>query len=258
MCLLLIAARSCPGYRLVVAANRDEFHCRPSAAAAYWNDQRGVLAGRDLESLGTWLGIEERGRFATVTNVRYRATGRAERSRGLLVSDFLTSQVSAADYLLNVAEHGDQYDGFNLLVDDGRQLCWYSNQGQSPQSLTAGVYTLSNASLDTRWPKTDRLRSGFADIIAEGQADPSHHLLELLRDSRRSDADESPSVDVGDGVEDVLSSIFIEGAAYGTRCSTVVLIDERERVTFHERRFDAHADLSGENRFEFELAGVAA
>ena len=128
-----------------------------------------MLAGRDLESLGTWLGIEQRGRFATVTNVRSRTTERSERSRGLLVSDFLASQVSTTDYLRNVAEHGNQYDGFNLLVDDGRELGWYSNQGQSPRSLTAGVYTLSNASLDTRWPKTDRLRAGFADIIAEGQ-----------------------------------------------------------------------------------------
>ncbi|MEX2479590.1 MAG: NRDE family protein [Gammaproteobacteria bacterium] len=254
MCLLLVAHDCCPGYRLVLAANRDEFHARPTAPAAAWHDRPEVIGGRDLEAGGTWLAVDTQGRFATITNVR-AAHGRrlARRSRGLIVSDFLSGQHSAQDFTTRLADSGDDYDGFNVLTYDRRSLCWYSNQAPAARTLEPGIYTLSNALLDTVWPKTARLRAGFGRILGAQPDDIVENLLGLLRDAHLPDDDELPETGVGRAMERILASIFIVGESYGTRCSTVLLIDLDGRLTFHERRYDASGLASGDSRIEFEL-----
>lgn len=258
MCLLLVAHDCCPGYRLVVAANRDEFHARPTAPAAYWDDLPTLFGGRDLEAGGSWLACDTRGRFATLTNVRGNRAGHGSRSRGLIARDFLAGSADAATFTTHLASDGDAYDGFNLLAYDGATLCWYSNQAPAPRRLERGLYTLSNAQLDTAWPKTERLRAGFGELIGNGHEDIVERLLALLRDQHLPHDDELPRTGVGLAMERVLASIFIRGSSYGTRCSTVLLIDQDERLTFHERRYDANGAASGDTRIEFDLPGATA
>jgi uncharacterized protein with NRDE domain len=259
MCLLLVAHNCCAGYRLVVAANRDEFHERPTAPAARWEDLPQIAGGRDLEANGTWLAVDQRGRFATITNVRSGKPLRANaRSRGLIVNDFLTGDRTPTQFSAALARYGDEYHGFNLLSYADAELVWYSNQAAAPQRLKDGIYTLSNAQLDTAWPKTERLRKGFADFIARFPAAPVEGLLEILRDGRKADHSELPDTGIGQDMERVLSSIFIEGGSYGTRCSTVILIDEAGQLTFHERRYDGSSAVSGDTRISFELAPSGA
>lgn len=254
MCLLLIAHRACPGYRLIVAANRDEYHGRPTAAAAYWQDQAPILAGRDLEGGGTWLGIHLDGRFATVTNVRAgHAVRRGPRSRGLIVTDFLLAAHDAPGHAARLMHAARDYDGFNLLAWDGEALSWLSNQADAPLTLEHGIYTLSNAQLDTRWPKTERLRHAFERVMASHAHYPVPALLDVLRDNVRAADEQLPDTGIGHQRESWLSSIFIEGAAYGTRCSTVLTVSDAGHVSFHERRYDGDAAVSGDSRFEFEL-----
>jgi uncharacterized protein with NRDE domain len=255
MCLILVAHACCPDYRLVVAANRDEYHQRPAAPLGYWDDRPHILAGRDLEGSGTWLGITTRGRFAAVTNVRAgHAPRRGPRSRGLLVSDFLSDPRPVEAFCAELAERARDYDGFNLLAHDGQALAWYSNQaGQAPRTLAPGLYTVSNAALDTPWPKTARLRAAFAEVMAGAPADPGTALLEVLRDARPAPETELPDTGMARDLERALSAIFIEGETYGTRASTVLLVDAHGRVEVRERRYDARAAVIGDSRQTFEL-----
>ncbi|MGE0485712.1 MAG: NRDE family protein [Gammaproteobacteria bacterium] len=258
MCLLLVAHDCCPGYRLLVAANRDEFHDRPTAAAEWWDDRPTTLGGRDLEAGGTWLALDRRGRFATITNVRAGRIVPGQRSRGLIVNDFLDGNDAAFDFTTTLAADGDAYAGFNVLAYDGNALCWYSNASGAPRLLERGIYTLSNAQLDTAWPKTERLREGFGRILGEAPDDIVTTLLELLRDDVAAHDHALPDTGIGLAMERVLSSIFIHGSHYGTRCSTVILIDEQGRLTYHERRYDRDAATAGDTRISFELPAPAA
>jgi uncharacterized protein with NRDE domain len=259
VCLLLIAHDAHPDYRLLVAANRDEFHARPSLPANRWLDPPGILGGRDLESGGTWLALHEGGRFAAVTNVRSgRGVRRGARSRGLIVTDFLTGDKDAPAFAMSLASNARDYDGFNLLVHDGLHLTWYSNQADTPRTLGAGIYTLSNAELDTRWPKTERLRSGFDAAMSGHSGDPVSALFEVLRDAKRASDDLLPDTGVGRDMESTLSSIFIEGSDYGTRCSTILTIDRDGHARFCERRYDSSGHPTGDSGFEIELADTAA
>ena len=257
VCLLLVAHDCYPGYRLIIAANRDEYHARPTTAAKRWPDHLEILAGRDLESGGTWFGVHQSGRIAAVTNVRSdHAVRSGPRSRGLIVTDFLLGSMEAPDFAAELASRGVDYNGFNLIAHDGERLCWYSNQAEQPRTLDAGIYTLSNAQLDTRWPKTERLRKNFSAVTQNNGGDLIPRLLELLRDAQRAPDDDLPDTGVGHAMESALSSIFIEGAHYGTRCSTVLTVDNDNNVQFSERRYDANANCTGNSYFAFELNGT--
>ncbi|MCB1747485.1 MAG: NRDE family protein [Gammaproteobacteria bacterium] len=278
MCLLLVAHDCCPGYRLLVAANRDEFHDRPTAAAEWWADRPDILGGRDLEAGGTWLALDRHGRFATITNVRAGRIAPGQRSRGLIVNDFLAGDDGADAFTATLARDGAAYAGFNVLAYDGDSLSWYSNAAGAPRTLERGIYTLSNAQLDTAWPKTERLRAGFGRMLAEvSHATPAASagvgadrgpgaapddivatLLDLLRDDVAAHDHALPDTGIGLAMERVLSSIFIRGPHYGTRCSTVILIDEHGQLTYHERRYDRDAAIAGDTRISFELPGPAA
>jgi len=246
MCLILIAWQAHPDYPLVVAANRDEFFARPTAAAAFWPDAPQVLAGRDLEAGGTWLGASRQRRFAALTN--YRGGGRQRvdaRSRGALVADFLTSRASPVAYLTQLETSAAEYNGFNLVVGDGESLAYYSNRGDGqPRWLNPGIYGLSNHLLDTPWPKLASAKAAFAAALL---ALPANDLfLDLLADQEIVPDTHLPETGVPLAWERILSAVFVCSENYGTRASTLLTIDRDGRTTLLERSFDAAARVSGE------------
>jgi len=221
MCLIVLAWRAHPDFPLVVAANRDEFHARPADPAAFWTDHPGILAGRDLEARGTWMGAARGGRFAAVTNYRGAREPRAGESRGALVSRFLLETSSPEDFVEDTKK--TLYSGFNLLVADERELWWTSNRDGTPRKLEPGVYGLGNLLLES--PEVEPAKARFRDAI-----DPAPAVEPLFS---------------------VLASAKILNPEYGTRCSTVMLRASDGTIRYAERSFDA-AGADGETRqFEF-------
>ena len=223
MCLILVAWRAHEGYPLVVAANRDEHHARPSAQAGFWQDAPQVLAGRDLEGQGTWMGMTRDGRFAAVTNFRETAgtPAREARSRGTLVSRFLTGRMSAQAYVQAISAELGEYRGFNLLAGDGEALWYCSNRGGEAGALAPGVYGLSNHLLDTDWPKVRIGKRRLAQALSP--APNADALLRLLADPHPPLDHELPDTGVGLERERMLGPARIVSSLYGTRCSTVLL-----------------------------------
>lgn len=253
MCLVVVAFNVRADNPLIVAANRDEFHARPTQDADWWPDQPDIVAGRDLQAGGTWLGVQRDGRFATVTNYRDAESKRASlRSRGHLVSDFLQSSLAPTDYLRAI--NPDDYAGFNLLVTDGSSLAYLSNRGGGLQELAAGIYGLSNATLDTPWEKVARSKTRLASLLETGQANDTQ-LLRLLGDRDKGPIEEVDSEYLPFATAHAITAPFIVTPAYGTRCSTVVRADQSGRWHFLERRFDAGGVSSGESQYSFK-AGV--
>ena len=258
MCLIFVAYRHHPRYPLVVAANRDEFYARPTAPARFWTDHPELLAGRDLESGGSWLGVTRDGRFAAVTN--YREPGKARTdapSRGHLVTDFLLGADSPAAYLHRVSARGAEYNGFNLLAGNVSLLGWYSNRADGVKTLTPGVYALSNHLLDTRWPKVERGKSGFESLL-DGEILEESLMLDLLADRAVAVEEELPDTGVGREWERVLSPIFISSDNYGTRSSTIITIDKEGRARFIERSYGPDGGERDTVEFEFSIASTGS
>ncbi len=235
MCLIFLGWRRHPEHRLVVAANRDEFYARPTAPAGYWKDVPGLLAGRDLEGGGTWLGVTRAGRFAALTNCR-RGGGHVANAptRGRLVSDFLSSETTPADYLQSLADRADAYNGFNLLVGDHESLHWFSTHGGEPLNLEAGIYAVSNDLLDTPWPKVVRGKRCFETLLDARDIDLAA-MFDLLMDRKIAADAALPDTGIGLARERALSPIFITAGDYGTRSSTVLIIEGTGDISFHER-----------------------
>jgi uncharacterized protein with NRDE domain len=253
MCLLVLAWLSHPRYRLIVAANRDEFHERPAAPMGWWADDPRIVAGRDLRGSGTWMGTTRTGRFAVVTNFRELERAPADApSRGDLVAEYLRADASPTEgYLDALRVHAARYAGFNLLLGDGDALWYVSNRGGSePRALDRGVYGLSNHTLDSPWPKLVRSRNRLAELLAADRVEP-HMLFALLADPTRADLDETPDTGLPADWERALSSPFVVHERYGTRCSTVLLVAHDGHTTLCERRFDAHGAQTGASRIEF-------
>jgi len=240
MCLIVVGVGASARHPLLVAANRDEQHARPTLAAAWWQDAPQVLGGRDLAAGGTWLAIDDRGRFAAVTNIRDPQRPLALSSRGALVADFLTDGHSAAQYAARVVQGGAAFGAFNLLLFDGRELHFASNRAPAAR-LAIGLHVFSNAPPGTEWPKTATALHGAAALLEN--AAPVEPLFELL--ARRADGYEPE--------RRVERAHFVVGPTYGTRCSTVVLVAADGHVTFAERTFDATGALTGEVRETFAL-----
>ncbi|KAB2924889.1 MAG: NRDE family protein [Candidatus Contendobacter sp.] len=235
MCLILIAYRIHPGYELLVAANRDEFHDRPTAPLAFWDDSPQVLAGRDLKEGGAWMGITGAGRFAALTN--YRDPSRVlpdAPSRGHLVSGYLQGAEPARFYLNRLMTRADVYNGFNLLLGDATGLYYYSNRASGFQALTPGLYGLSNHLLDTPWPKLKRGRRALRRVLECGSEPTPDALLRLLANRTPAPDAELPDTGVPLEWERWLSSIFIDAPGYGTRSSTVLLVEAGRRVRMVE------------------------
>lgn len=247
MCLIALALHAHPRFRLVVAANRDEFHARPSAPASWWDDAPDVFGGRDLQQHGSWMALARDGRWAAVTNVRRMVTPDPQApSRGSLVADYVRGTATAPVYVRQLAAQAPRYAGYNLLTGDAGSVVYSSNTPQSQeQVLMPGVHAVSNASLDTPWPKLVRLRAGLARWCEDG-ADDFRPLFALLGDEHIAGDDELPDTGVGLQMERFLSPPFIRDGRYGTRCCTVLAIDNDGAVHYHERRFGPAGAFQGE------------
>jgi uncharacterized protein with NRDE domain len=259
MCLALVALDAHPRFPLVVAANRDEHHARPTAAARWWDE--GWLGGRDLIAGGTWLGVTRAGRFAFVTNVREPGRNDVKApSRGTLVTRALATFETPLATIELALRDGGAYNGFNLIVGDAGAASWGSNRAPTAASLGAGVHGLSNAALDTAWPKVARTRSAFSAWCEAGGEDPET-LLGILADRTIAADAALPATGVPLEWERLLSAPFIVAAAqgYGTRCSTVLWFDRSGDARFIERSFDPLGRPTGTVDLRFALdAGAAA
>lgn len=248
MCLILLAKNYLPGYRLIIAANRDEFYDRPTAPARFWDDSPDILAGRDLALGGTWLGISRSGKFAAVTNYRDMTQPKGSISRGFLVSDFLSSDVRSESYLEQVASQSEKYTGFNLLFgelsDPNPRLFYLSNKGGGTAKLTDGVFGLSNAFLETPWHKVIRGKELFTGAIQETDGLKAEKLLEILNDRTPATEDLLPETGIGIERERILSPMFIETPVYGTRSSAVITVDDTGLVNFTERSIHPNLPVS--------------
>jgi uncharacterized protein with NRDE domain len=257
VCLILVGWQVHPDYPLLLAANRDEFLSRPTAAAAFWSDHPDILAGRDLQAGGTWLGVTRSGRIAALTNYR---DGRSERagtsSRGELVADFLGSRSTPADFIADLNRDPRNFNGFNLLVGDGRELCCYSNVNGELHRLAPGIYGLSNHFLDTPWPKVTAGKSALATAMSALPGESSLFAL-LANDATHPDR-LLPSTGISADWERLLSAAFVRGPGYGTRSSTVLAMDRRGRATFTEKTWNRGVDAVNEVRFAFRFAPAAS
>ncbi|MDH3532304.1 MAG: NRDE family protein [Gammaproteobacteria bacterium] len=252
MCLVVLAFDVDPEHALIVAANRDEYHERPTLDAGWWPDAPDILGGRDLQAGGSWLALHRGGRIGLVTN--YRDAARAApglRSRGHLVTEFLECDVPPFEYLRQI--DAAAYAGFNLLVSDGSSLGYLSNRGADARELPAGIYGLSNATLDTPWEKVKRSKTRLAELI-DANASNDTELLRLLDDRQKGPASEVESDRLPFAAAHAITAPFIVLPDYGTRCSTVVRADRSGRWTFLERRFDAAGRPTGESRFSIRAA----
>ena len=253
MCLLVIAWQVHPRYRLVVAANRDEFHERPTEPMALWPPPDDLIAGRDLRAGGTWLGVDRRRRFGIVTNFReLQRPAPGAPSRGNLIPGYLRNPAPVTEYIHNLEAVAEQYSGFNLLLTDHDSLWYVSNRApRFAQSLPPGIYGLSNELLDTPWPKLQRVRQRFDALINQADTLPEEALFAILADPTQAGVDDSlPDTGLSREWEQLLSSPFISNGEYGTRCSTLVRIDETGALTLNERRFGPQGILLGDTRFD--------
>jgi len=241
MCIAYLALSAHPDWPVFVAANRDEFHQRPTRAAAPWPDRPDIVSGLDLQAGGTWMGVTQSARFALVTNYREPGVVREpspDRSRGALVADFLAGTMTATEYL--AALEPARYQGFNLIVSDGAVTAYRSNRDvQGVRTLAPGRYVLSNHLLDTPWPKTERLLRLLAPYPGDDLRQSLPAVFAALADSRTASDEALPATGLPLALERLLSSIFIQSPDYGTRASTVLAIGTDGRALLSEQSFDA-------------------
>ena len=243
MCLIVFAWRPGHAQPLIVAANRDEFYARPSLPLAQWPEAPHVHAGRDLEAGGTWLGVGAHGRFAALTNIRDPHQPPARKSRGELVARFLTGDLSIDDYLADVVGRSLEYAGFNLLVGNSNELWHFNARETEAVMLPPGVYGLSNAGLDTPWPKLLKARAALEEVLDDPQPQA---LLALLNDPQTAPFAELPDTGVGLATETLLSSVFIASPTYGTRASTALIVQADGTRWMVERSFGPYGGHLGE------------
>ncbi|HDQ04551.1 MAG TPA: NRDE family protein [Deltaproteobacteria bacterium] len=254
MCLIVFAYNAHPSYKLVLAANRDEFYERPTAPADFWKDYPKVLAGRDLKDKGTWLGVTREGKFAAITNYRDPASFMFNApSRGKLVKDFLCGKNNTEKFVEKIRPKGAKYNGYNLILGNADTFFYYSNRKEEKQKITAGIHGLSNHLLDTPWPKVVRGKKMMKEALKNKGAALEESLFALLSDRRFPPPEKLPSTGVDKEWERVLSPVFIKSPNYGTRSSTVLLVGKNRRVTFIERVFDGGDEPWLTSRFNFIL-----
>jgi uncharacterized protein with NRDE domain len=260
MCLLVFAFRSNADYPLLIAANRDEFHRRPTSVARFWPEAPELLAGRDEQLGGTWMGVTRTGKFAAVTNFRDpAASALAPRSRGELPLDYLLGELPADDYLKLIAQRASEYAGFNLLLGDRQNLWYYNNSPPAnspgpgaPMRLTPGVYGLSNARLNTPWPKVLKGKSQLEQTL-ESREPPGHDaLLCLIDNTELASTQELNSLGMDTQMEQLLSAQFIRSETYGTRSSTTLLVDRYGHMSWRELSFNPLGELNNTVLEEFQ------
>lgn len=234
MCLILFSWDNHPQYKLILAANRDEFYDRPTDPLQAWQENSDILAGKDLTGGGTWMGVNKQNKFSALTNHRNPARILQDApSRGDLTLDFLQRSVSEESYYEAKSKKLDQYNGFNLLVGSFNKMCYFNNVDENYQELTKGIYGLSNAVLDTPWPKLTKAKNAFTELVAD--ANPAvEQFYDILQDKALADDEELPQTGVPYEWEKAISAVFIEKENYGTCCSTVVTVTHEGRGKIHE------------------------
>jgi uncharacterized protein with NRDE domain len=257
MCLIVFAWKYHPDYPLIMAANRDEYHQRPTAPADFWEDQPDILAGRDLMGGGTWLGVNRQGQFAAVTNYREGHQQLAPRSRGELTANFLSSGTDIRQYAQHVIDEGDQYNGFNLLLGDGYHLYYCSNRQPQVQGVSPGIYSLSNHLLDSPWPKAIHVKEALEPLLKTNSVDRDLLIQSLQR--REPFADEYlPDTGVGLEMERMLSPPFITSKDYGTRCTTVLLKNNQGETTLVEQTYGSDGSQGKRRTFNLTSPNIAS
>lgn len=242
MCLLIFSYKMIPDVNLAVAANRDEFYARPTLPLGYLDNNRTVIGGRDLEAGGTWMGATTTGKFAALTNYRQGGAGKSGlSSRGEIVLDFLSSDISAEKFSTELFDKARKYDGFNFICCDGRQLVYFSNRGPEPQILGPGLYGVSNSLLDVPWPKVKRAKQSLAphltgDVSIDIAQAGRDEIINMLQDQHVPADEDLPDTGVGLSWERTLGSIFIDSPGYGTRSSAIVFMTDKNAV-FHEATY---------------------
>ncbi|CAN5293767.1 NRDE family protein [soil metagenome] len=254
MCLILFAYNAHPRYKLILAANRDEFYSRPTAPAGFWEDAPKILAGRDLVYNGTWLGITKNGRFSAVTNYRDPNAPEGVKSRGDLTKDFLKGTKTAENYLQEIEQNKSDYSGFNLLIgefrEDKSEFLYFSNRGDGIKNLSKGIYGLSNHLIDTNWHKVETGKRRFKGIVQKSDEIDSAELINILQNRTVATDEKLPNTGIGIERERILSPAFIETEDYGTRSSTVLLMENSGKVKFTEKTF---IGTTGEVNYEFSV-----
>lgn len=253
MCLINFHFQKHPHYKLIVAANRDEFYNRPTDYAHIWEDFPTVIAGRDLVKYGTWLGITKEGRFAALTNYRDPAhMVPNENSRGALVADFLTGNETPERYISSIKQNQHLYNGFNLLLGNADQLFYYNNIDNQESKITEGTYGLSNHFLDTPWPKVVTGKKRLKYYVSDQKKIDPEVLFTILRNDAIAPDQKLPNTGIDLSLERQLSPLFINTETYGTRCSTVLLITKDNNVQFIERTYHK-GTFTKEKHFNFTI-----
>lgn len=248
MCIIALAKNVHPEYPLILIGNRDEFYMRPTMEAHWWNND--ILAGKDLEAHGTWLGVSRNGKLATLTNYRDILGIRSDvKSRGALPVDFLVGTWTQQEYHFHISQQAQDYNGFNLLTWENGDMFHFSNYEHQINRVNDGIHVLSNALLDTPWFKSQLLREKFSNCLHQKIAIDC--LLEILNDATQSPEHLLPQTGLPYEREKAISSIYIESADYGTCCSTVVLINHKNEVTFVEKIYPVGNREATLNHFEF-------
>ena len=252
MCLILFAYQQHPDYPLIVIANRDEYYARPTRSAHWWDDDDETLAGRDLTAGGTWMGVNRRGRFAAVTNVREPGgMSPGELSRGELTRNFLTGDDSARDYLHQLQPDLQSYSGFNLLLGDSSGLWFCSNRADGIRKVEAGIYGISNGRFNEAWPKLEGGKHLLADTLKT--TTDSEKLLQILTDNNQARDDDLPDTGIALEFERLLSSRFIHSPNYGTRASTLIRYSLDSQIDFIEKNFDVDGSLGEPFKTRFSV-----
>jgi uncharacterized protein with NRDE domain len=253
MCLIVFANNVLEDYKLIFAANRDEFYNRPSEQADFWKDRPDLLAGKDLQAGGTWMGITRKGKFAAITNFRDLKNNRNDApSRGELTLDFLVKDVTPEEYYNRLKSELNNYNGFNLILGNIDELYYFSNKTDGLTKLEPGIHGISNAILDTPWPKVEKSNRQLKHLIEQQNIHP-WEILNLLDDTSLAKDEELPDTGVGLELERILSPIFIKSEKYGTRSSTIVTVDKNNNVKFVEKTYFANTGRFSNKEFNFTI-----
>ena len=252
MCLIAFAWDMHPKYKLILAANRDEFYHRPTAKAAFWGDHPDLLGGRDLQAGGTWMTISKNGRFAAVTNYRDLSNIREDAaSRGEIPTNFVNGTQSPTEFIQALHEDSEKYNGFNVLVSDFKETAHYSNYERKLNVLKPGIYGLSNALLDTPWPKVELVKDNFEKAI--NNSFNHQELLEVMMNDRIAPDEQLPDTGVPKDMERQLSAMCIRMENYGTCCSTIITVDRDGVVNFTEKSYPVGDRKVGTEHFSFQI-----
>ncbi|MDZ4714272.1 MAG: NRDE family protein [Cytophagales bacterium] len=253
MCLIFLSIQNHPKYPLIVAANRDEFYKRKTSPAGFWADHRHILGGRDLEAGGTWLGMTLSGKISMITNYRDLKNLKPQApSRGELTTNFLSREDPAETYMKKIQESGPRYNGFNFLAGTPDELWYFSNYGNGIQKLNAGLYGLSNHLLDTPWPKVTRGKEMMQPLLQQPEISIPD-LFDALSNEHRAPDNQLPETGVSLDRERMLSSMFIKSPDYGSRSSTIILVDKQNHVRFTERVYEPNTGQHSTKEFEFDV-----